>query len=89
METQLAVVIAWVAGAALANGALLPSKGLRGPGARVLAFLLAYAGWMGVCAVLDDAMHVSLAEWSTWAISAACFVVLGFPGAVARYCWRP
>ena len=57
---------------------------------RIAVWLLLYAVWIVVTITVERNLGVlQPKDWSVWAISAAFFAVLAFPGVTYRYLWRP
>jgi hypothetical protein len=68
----------------------LPLLRVSTPGGHALGWLAAFGVWMGAGKLLAAAGgQAAPGSWEIWAINAALFAVLAFPGIVWRYLMRP
>jgi hypothetical protein len=89
MNTHQAVLLSLIAALVLANLPFVRWRErvvARSPWLDAALWLIAYAAWMGLGALLaaGGAQHAG-AGWEPWAVSFAWFAVLAFPGVVWRY----
>lgn len=86
MSTEHAIAALLILGLVLANVPFL--SGPR-PAIHVGGWLAAYGGWMAAARLFATADgQAAPGGWEIWAISAALFAVLAFPGIVWRHLMR-
>lgn len=89
MNNEQAALLALMLAAALANlpfARLVTIRRWHGAAQDAVGWLLCYVLWMAAAASFESALGKSVPkDWEVWAVSAALFAVLAFPGIVWRH----